>query len=68
MTKNEYRNTLEDFRDWVDDEGGYQSLWNHGVHFENDVPDEIKDDWTELSSLFEKVDEVQRRISAKIGF
>lgn len=59
--------SVEEFRDWMDNEGGYYSLWRHGVG-KSDIPDEIKEKWLELDSLFHVAQEIQDEISELIGY
>ena len=61
-------NDYQELRDWIDWEGGYAGLIQHGVDLEEDIPEEIRQLWVEMTQAYEAFDVARQRVNEVVGY
>lgn len=60
--------THREFAEWIDYEGGYTGLLEHGLDVEEDVPEDVRELWTQLEGAYVVFRGIADQISEIIDF
>lgn len=57
-----------ELREWIDWEGGFSGLLDHGVDLENDIPQDIRQAWEKMTERYVAFREIADEIGALIEY
>lgn len=58
----------QELRDWIDWEGGYDGLLQHGVDVDEDIPEAVRPLWREMEAAWRLFEIAKDKVNALVGY